>query len=302
MTKLNRAAIVADYQKKWDAMRITRPEAVDAAAKLIVANWPAYKAVEAKTGVPAYFIGILHMRECNNNMKGCLHNGQIIIGTKRKTTIVPKGRGPFATFEDSALDALRMQGFLKVKDWSPAVCCYEGEAFNGFGYRSRGVPSPYVLGATQFYARGKYVRDGVYSARVVDPQLGIMPVMKRVLELAPADKAKWFQSRKPVVIPAADPPKPAAPALPKEKQTEVVNNSRRLKTAERTSNLIELVMAAIAAVVVIAQQVAAFVTDWRTLAILALLSGMWVFIKWQKSQSLREAAEGRYVPSKAVTP
>ncbi len=183
----DRAAIVADYASKWEAMVVTRPAAVDVAAKKIVANAEYYKAVQAQTGVPWYFVGVLHMRECDNNLKGCLANGELIVGTNRKTRLVPKGRGPYATFIDSAIDALDLQGFAKVTDWSPPVCCYEGERFNGMGYRNKGKPSPYVLGATQFYQRGKYIRDGVYSDSVVDPQLGIMPVMKRAMELAAID-------------------------------------------------------------------------------------------------------------------
>ena len=184
MTKPNRTLVVRDYQAKWDAMVCAKPREVDAAAKLILANRDEYKEVEAATGVPWYFVGVLHMRECSNNMRGCLANGELIVGTNRKTRLVPKGRGPYATFLDSAVDALNLQGFAKVTDWSPAVCCYEGEGYNGWGYRNMGKPSPYVVGATQFYSHGKYVRDGVYSDRAVDPQLGIMPVMRRAIELS----------------------------------------------------------------------------------------------------------------------
>lgn len=188
MAKPNRTLVVRDYQAKWDAMICSKPREVDAAAKLILANRDEYKEVEAATGVPWYFVGVLHMRECDNNMSGCLCNGELIVGTKRKTRLVPRGRGPYATFLESAVDALNLQGFARVTDWSPAVCCYEGEGFNGFGYRAMGKPSPYVLGATQFYTHGKFVRDGVYSDRAVDPQLGIMPVMKRAIELSGEEK------------------------------------------------------------------------------------------------------------------
>ena len=58
----------------------------------------------------AYILGALHFKEASGNFNGVLHNGEHIIGTDRKTSIVPIGRGPFSTWEDSAVDAILLNG------------------------------------------------------------------------------------------------------------------------------------------------------------------------------------------------
>ncbi|MFG1454717.1 peptidoglycan-binding protein, partial [Xanthobacter sp. V2C-8] len=69
--------------------------------------------------------------------------------------------------------------------WSIPRCLFEGERFNGFGYRMRGVPSAYLWSSSNQYARGKYVADGVWSATAVDQQMGIAPLMVRLMQLDP---------------------------------------------------------------------------------------------------------------------
>ncbi len=287
MARYNRTLIVRDYQAKWNAMSVTKPDEVYAAAKRIVANAEAYKEVEKETGVPWYFVGVLHMRECDNNMKGCLANGELIVGTKRKTRLVPRGRGPYATFLESAVDALNLQGFAAVTDWSPAVCCYEGEAFNGFGYRAMGKPSPYVLGATQFYSHGKYVRDGVYSDKAVDPQLGIMPVMKRAIELAGGEV------------------QPAAP-LPKITPADIVQASRKATWLTRFGHACKvtfggLTLGTLSEKAGIAKEtmdnVAQFFQEHAIIILItAAILGYFV-VKYVLSLMTEDANAGRYTPS-----
>lgn len=289
--KPNRALTVRDYQVKWDAMIVSRPSEVDAAAKKILRNADAYKEAEAATGVPWYFIGVLHMRECDNDMRGCLANGELIVGTKRKTRLVPKGRGPYPTFLESAVDALNLQGFAKVTDWSPAVCCYEGEGYNGWGYRNMGRPSPYVLGATQFYSSGKYVRDDVYSAKAIDPQLGIMPVMKRAIELSGVE--------------AIAPPAP----LPKITPSDLVGASRKATWLSRFGHACKLAIGGITLGSLseqagIAKQtmdsVAQFVQQ-NALIILITVAILGYFgVKYVLGRMAEDANAGRYTPSKAA--
>jgi len=102
------------------------------------------------------------------------------------TTIIPRGRGPFVTWEEGARDALEYDGLDQVDEWSPARACFEIEKFNGFGYRNRGVPSPYLWSFTNHYSRGKYVADGRFSAAAVDKQCGAIPVMRRIMEITGA--------------------------------------------------------------------------------------------------------------------
>ncbi len=189
MAKYTYAQTRADYAARWTAMVLTpaRLSAIIAAARKIMAGRDRYKAVEAATGVPWAFIGVLHYRESACNFRGVLHNGEKILGTGRKTSLVPKGRGPFGSWEDSARDALAIKGFRPGSPaWSLDRCLYEGERFNGFGYRMRAVPSAYLWSGTNQYAKGKYVADGKWSATTVDKQLGIAPLMRALMDLDPS--------------------------------------------------------------------------------------------------------------------
>jgi lysozyme family protein len=173
----------AGYKNLWSSMKITRTSQVEAAAKKIIKNKAKYQAVEAKVGTPWYMIGALHMRESNNDFRGVLHNGEHIIGTKRKTRLVPAGRGPFSTWEEAAIDALKLKKHHLIKDWSIEQILYSCEQFNGWGYLNKGINSPYMWAGSNHYTRGKYVADHVFSGSTVDSQLGVAPVMKRVKEL-----------------------------------------------------------------------------------------------------------------------
>lgn len=186
MTRFAFERIQADYVQRWNGMRIhdAKRAAIDSAARRIMGGKALYRKVEAMTGVPWAFIGVLHYRESACDFRGVLHNGEKILGTGRKTGLVPKGRGPFATWEEAACDALALKGFRPgAPAWSIIRCLYEGERFNGFGYRMRGVASAYLWSGSDQYVRGKYVADGKWSATTIDRQLGIAPLMKRLLEL-----------------------------------------------------------------------------------------------------------------------
>ncbi|MDQ0507434.1 peptidoglycan-binding protein [Xanthobacter agilis] len=177
-----------DYEERWAAMTITpgRLSAIDAMARKIIAGTPRYQAAQAATGVPWAFIGVLHSREASCDFRGVLHNGETILGTGRKTRLAPAGRGPFSTWEEAAKDALAIKGYSPGSlVWSIPRCLYEGERFNGFGYRMRGVPSAYLWSGSNQYTRGKYIADSVWSATAVDQQMGIAPLMVRLMQLDP---------------------------------------------------------------------------------------------------------------------
>lgn len=148
----------------------------------LLANKERYVAIEKRTGVPWWLIAVLHMRESDANFGTYLGNGQSL---KRRTTIVPKGRGPFASFEDGAVDALRIDRLTEVKDWRIEKALYYCEIFNGAGYHNKGLPSPYVWGGTNQQKPGKYVRDGVFSRTTWDGQPGCAPILATMAKLDP---------------------------------------------------------------------------------------------------------------------
>ena len=101
----------------------------------------------------------------------------------RVTRLVPAGRGPFLTWTDGAVDALKLQGFDKVVDWSIEHALYLAEEYNGFGYAWKGLPSPYVWGATNLQKPGKYVADGKFDANVMDSQIGVAALLQIISAL-----------------------------------------------------------------------------------------------------------------------
>ena len=54
----------------------------------------------------------------------------------------PAANGERYTWEESAIAAMRFKGFDQDTDWSLPRMLYRWERYNGFGYRSRGVPTP----------------------------------------------------------------------------------------------------------------------------------------------------------------
>lgn len=210
-------ALRSSYRLLWIGMKINADKvaAADAAAKRIMAGIDRYKTVEARTGVPWFFIGLCHLREGNLSFETYLGNGQSI---HKATTIVPAGRGPFTNFEAGAVDALAKQGLSAIKEWSLERIGYALEGFNGYGYRGKGINSPYLWAGTSRYVKGKYVADHVYDANAVDKQLGSMAVLSRLCVLNPEVNARvnsvstapWLAPDVvPVSTPVAVPVKPA---------------------------------------------------------------------------------------------
>lgn len=199
--------------ERWQKAKFTRSTQINAQAGKIATNRARYEAVARATGVPWDVIGVIHYRESSGDFNGVLHNGQKIIGTGKKTTLVPKGRGPFTSWEEAAYDALmNCAPFAgKNEDWSIGGTLDLLERYNGLGYRNKGLPSPYLWAGTDQYAKGKYVKDGVYDPNHVDQQLGVAPVLMKLREDAKATYTPKPPPYAPIPIEDADPITTAAP-------------------------------------------------------------------------------------------
>jgi lysozyme family protein len=82
---------------------------------------------------------------------------RMIVGTGRKTRLVPRGLGPFSTWHEAALDALKREGLTGRSNWTPGAMLAALEPFNGYGYRNKGLRSPYIWASTNHQQPGKYV-------------------------------------------------------------------------------------------------------------------------------------------------
>lgn len=202
-----------EYLALWAGSSILpeRKSEVYATARQIIALRPRYDVVSRATGVPWYLIGIYHSLECSLSFEKHLHNGDSLA---RRTVREPKGYpkthdGPF-TWEESAIDALKIKKFDKITDWSIERIAFCLEKMNGYGYRraSINIHSPYLWSFTTAYRRGKFVRDGVYSKEAVSQQVGGMALLKALMELEPLQ----IDVRKPTVVeipsPKAEIPEP----------------------------------------------------------------------------------------------
>lgn len=178
-------ALKAANAKRWANAKTTRNFVT--IAKNLVAAKPRYQAVEAKTGVPWFVIAVIHMRESSQSWLGSLAQGD---PWNKVSVHVPKGRGPFQSWEEAAIDALVNCGpyLSRNKDWSVGGTLARLEEYNGLGYAAKGRPSPYVWAGTNQYSAGKYVRDGVYDPNYVDTQPGCAGMILAMMALDPSIK------------------------------------------------------------------------------------------------------------------
>lgn len=172
-----------DFEYLWDNISVD-PERVDQVKDVcdeILGNRHVYEKVQEKIGCPWWYVAALHYRESTLDFRGVLHNGQRIIGKGKKTTWVPKGRGPFNSWEEAAIDALKLKRYDKLDSWTIGECIRRAERYNGLGYRRKGWGeySPYLFAGSNWHDEtGKYVSDGKYSDSAVEKQLGVCSIWK----------------------------------------------------------------------------------------------------------------------------
>ncbi len=171
------------------------PRAVDvelgACVDLVMAGQARYRALAATTGVPWWFMGILHLMECSCSFKRHIHNGDPLAA---RTVTVPAGRpvgvAMPCTWEASAVDAFELHGWLAdqvrrlgdgTADWTLAAVLWRFEAWNGFGYRHRGLRSPYLWAGSTLEQPGRYVSDGVWDGAAWSKQIGAAVVLKQMV-------------------------------------------------------------------------------------------------------------------------
>ena len=174
------------YREAYNIMKFDKGEEakIVSVAHRVLAGRDRYMWVTQRTGVPWRLIGCLHNMEASCNFKGVLHNGELIVGTDRKTTIVPKGLGPFKTWEDAALDALKREGLTSIKDWTVGLELKISEQFNGLGYLKyhQSENSPYIWACTSLNdGKGKYVSDGKFDANApTNNQVGVAAIYRQI--------------------------------------------------------------------------------------------------------------------------
>lgn len=181
-----------EYEKLWNSCYI-KPEnwhrTQEIVAKIRV-NRSRYRALAQKINVPWFFVAVIHNMESSLQFTRHLHNGDSLKG---RTINVPKGRpidppiggwGVGYTWEESAIDALKLKDFDKVKDWSLAAQLWQLEKYNGFGYRQYHpeVLTPYLWSGTDLYIKGKYTSDGKWDGEAVSTQIGVAALLQVLIK------------------------------------------------------------------------------------------------------------------------
>lgn len=164
-------------------LRNNIPQIVAAKVATMVANKSRYRAVSHKFPTPIrwYHVALLHEMEAEQDFTKYLGNGQSL---NRVTTIKPKGRGPFNSFEEGAVDAIIHTGLDKVTDWSVGNTLYKLEGFNGYGYEIyHNILSPYIWSGSNHYVAGKYTSDGHFDPNAVSQQIGIALLYKHLEDI-----------------------------------------------------------------------------------------------------------------------
>jgi len=164
-------------------VRENKKNIVDDHIDIIMRGEQRYRKVSPEAGIPWWAIGIIHMMEAGANFAKHQHNGDSL---SARTVKVPAGRPttgrPPFTWEESCIDATKYEKLDTIKVWKPEYLAFALETFNGFGYRSKGINSPYLWAYTQHWTKGKYVADSVYDPNADTSQAGGMTILKRMMD------------------------------------------------------------------------------------------------------------------------
>lgn len=138
-----------------------------------------YEAVSAKTAVPWFVIAVIHEREASQSWSANLAQGD---PWSKISIHVPRGQGPFGSWEAAAINALENSAPFASRwtDWSPGGSLTLLESYNGLGYAARDIPSPYIWASTDQYEKGKYIADGHFDPDAVDHQIGCAALLSRM--------------------------------------------------------------------------------------------------------------------------
>jgi N-acetylmuramoyl-L-alanine amidase len=153
---------------------------IKAAADRVLAGKARYQSVSRALGaIPWYVVGVINELESTSKFTTHLHNGDPLTG---RTTHVPAGRPlvgyPPFSWEESAEDALTLQGFNIKPDWYLSITLFRLEGYNGFGSRGQGIFTPYLWSGCQHYVNGKYNADGSWDPQLVSSQIGCAVILK----------------------------------------------------------------------------------------------------------------------------
>lgn len=272
---MNNTVLISKNQIRWSNAEFKTLTQATSVAQRLVAAKDRYVAISNKTGVPWFIIAVIHEREAgqrwDRNIAQGDHWDQVSIH-------VPKGRGPFTSFEEAAIDALTKCPPYAAKwtDWSAGGALTLLELYNGLGYENRGIPSPYLWSGTDQYTSGKYVADNVFSPTTVDQQLGCAVLIKA---MSNTDSSIDFE----IVNAVLETDHTATPTTDQQIAIDTPKANEDTKPASKSTTIWASILGIVTAMGAgISDVVQKAVADWKTVAILAV-AGIFGFVIWQRS-------------------
>lgn len=250
---------------------------LDRDARKILRYKDTYAKLTVKTGVPWEVIGLIHLLESGCDMSTHLHNGDTL---RHRTVNVPRGRpktgSPPFTFEQSAIDALKLDGLIGIEDWSDARIAYQLEKYNGTGYFKYNINSPYLWSGTTNYVRGKFVSDGIFDRDAVSKQSGAMAVLTRIRALDVAPKEIVAASRKLSTL--------------KKLKDSVLATAGTYLTLDNLQMIPDWL-----------HKVQSYALDNSGTVLLGVAVVFWIVLQINESMAVQDVKDGRYIPSKLLT-
>ena len=176
-----------DYQRAFATcvIREERAAEVEKLTEILLARRDRYQSVGERLNVPWFVVAALHYADTGGDFDVHPHNGDPLTD---RTQHLPDGRPvegePPFTWEDSAVDALRMYHFDQWRDWSIAGSLFVLEGRGGWGYRLHhpDVPSPYLWNYSTHYRQGKYVTDDTWNESAIAQRGGAAVLLRRLAE------------------------------------------------------------------------------------------------------------------------
>lgn len=166
------------YKKAYVPLQF-RAEIDGAVAKILNCRM-IYEQIEQELAIPWFVVACIHHRESSLSFTKCLHNGDPLPGPTKR---VPKGRGPFKSWKDAAIDALTLDNYPPMpKIWNVPSMLKFMEQYNGGGYLKRGMPSCYLWSYTDVvWPKGRFTYDGVFDPNAdANDYPGVVSILKRL--------------------------------------------------------------------------------------------------------------------------
>ena len=151
----------------------------------IVGDRARYEAVAQTLEMPWFVVAVFHYLATERSFECHLHNSDPLI---ERTTHLPDGRPPEGappfSWEESAIDALKLQFFDQWRDWSLPGVLFKLEGYDTWAYRLHRpeVNSPYLWCGSNHYERGRFIAEDTWSDTAVASRCGGAVLLRRMAE------------------------------------------------------------------------------------------------------------------------